>query len=229
MKGMLDFLEKAGLVKRDEASGPMAEPAEVAHGLAAQASASPLNSAPESAAPVAQVPGASLNLDSIYAQAGVGPSLYPAERLLRLMDGLSAMDAATRLMAIQAMDAADESWSIEDPLADAAAKAQALAAHSETLQHHAQALATETQARLNSISTRRDQVVGDIRKQIAELEALVERELARAAQETAAQEAALKEFKDQAEREMAAVSATRQRLLGLSQQFGAATPPTQDV
>lgn len=227
MKGMLDFLEKAGLVKRDDASGPLAEPTDVAQSPVA--AAAPVASVPEPAAPSPPVSGAPLNLDAIYAQAGVGPSLYPAERLLRLMDGLSAMDPATRLMAVQAMDAADESWSIADPLADAAAKTQALAAHSESLQHEAQVLATETQASLQNIAARRDQVVGDIRKQIAELEALVERALARAAQETAAQEAALKDFKDQTEREIAAVTATRQRLQSLAQQFGTTAPPTQDA
>ena len=128
MKGMLDFLEKAGLVKMDAPSGPVAPEMDITLSepspVVATAPAVP-------AAPITE-PATPLNLDDIYTAHGVGPSLYPAERLLRLVDGLSAMDVATRLMAIQAMDAADESWTIDDPLADAAAKVNALQAHARS-------------------------------------------------------------------------------------------------
>lgn len=219
MKGMLNFLEKAGLVRQDppvqavvpeqhtpDSPGPDGDPP-----------------SPQPQHPSAST-GAPLDLDQIYAHSGVAPSLYPAERLLRLLDGLSAMDEATRLMAIRAMDAADESWSIEDPLADAAAKVNALAAHAEQLQHNTQALERETQAHLDAVAARQEQVVGDIRKQIAELEALVSRELARAAQETATQAATLQAAKDQTARELAEIAQVSQRLRGLSTQFGAPTP-----
>lgn len=107
MKGMLDFLERAGLVKKDEPAVP--PDAAVGPGGAATDGA-PLGS--DSPAPVPAVPAAgvatALNLKDIYAEQGVGPALDPAERLLRLVDGLSAMDEATRQMAIKAMDAADE-------------------------------------------------------------------------------------------------------------------------
>ena len=106
MKGMLNFLEKAGLVKSD----PPAEIRPEASDAAPPADVLP------AATPSAVVSGV-LDAEAVYTHAGVSPSVYPAERLLRLVDGLSAMDPATRLMAIQAMDAADESWSLADPLA----------------------------------------------------------------------------------------------------------------
>ena len=172
------------------------------------------------------VPGTEtpLNFDDIYAQAGVGVSAYPAERLLRLLDGLSAMDQATRLMAIKAMDAADESWTIDDPLADAAAKVQALSQYAGWLQLRLQKVEQETQGRLNDVAARQEKVVGDIRKQIAELEALASREMARAAQETAEHEGSLRAARDQAATDLAQLNQTSQRLQGLSAQFGAATP-----
>ncbi|MDP3650849.1 MAG: methyl-accepting chemotaxis protein [Rhodoferax sp.] len=218
MKGMLDFLEKAGLVRKDLPPEPTAplSPTTDSTGLSPDLvapNASTAASAPPSA-------GAPLNLDEIYANGGVPPSLYPAERLLRLVDGLSAMDEATRLMAIQAMDAADESWSIEDPLSDAAAKVNALTAHSQQLQLNLQALEAESQTRLNAVAARQEQVVGDIRKQIAELESLVSRELARAAQETATQQAQLNAAKDQTARQLGEITQLSQRLQGLTQQFG---------
>jgi hypothetical protein len=221
MKGMLNFLEKAGLVKRDEPAEPASSDV-LPDGLS---DARPPTAAPQDPGSVApaRVGGetVSINLDQIYAGAGIPPSVYPAERLLRLVDGLSAMDEATRRMAIKAMDAADESWSIDDPLADAAAKVQALARHADGLQQDIQALERETQARLQTIAARQEQVVGDIRKQIAELEALVARELTRSAQETAAHEASLQAARQQTAQHVASLSQTSQRLQGLTQQFGA--------
>lgn len=230
MKGVLNFLEKAGLVKRDESA------------VSAQADASPTRPAPDAnptlpAAPPSPAPvdthaaanvASALNLDDIYAAHGVGPALYPAERLLRLVDGLSAMDDATRLMAIKAMDAADESWTINDPLADAAAKVQALAAHGQTISANLQQLEQETQTHLETVAQRQEKVVGDIRQQIAELEGLVARELSRSAQETATQEAQLKAARDQIARDLAEVARVSQRLQSLSSQFGNLTTSTRE-
>jgi hypothetical protein len=223
MKGMLDFLEKAGLVKKDA----VAEPAPAArHDTSGAAAGADLVTPTAYTAATASA-GLPLNLDEIYASVGLAPSLYPAERLLRLVDGLSAMDEATRLMAIKAMDAADESWSIEDPLADAAAKVEALAAYAQERQLKLQALEAESQTRLEAVAARQAQVVGDIRKQITELEALVSRELTRAAQETATLEANVKAAQDQTARELDEISRVSQRLQGLAVQFGAPTTPQE--
>lgn len=218
MKGIVDFLEKAGLVKMDEPVEQVASEPETSGGadftLGAVSNEPLLVSGNE----------APLNFDDIYTKAGLSVSAYPAERLLRLLDGLSAMDQATRLMAIKAMDAADESWTIDDPLADAAAKVQALSQYAERLQLNLQKVEQETQGRLNDVAAQQEQVVGDIRKQIAELEALASREMARAAQETAEHEAGVKATRDQTARDLAQLSQTSQRLQGLSAQFGAPTP-----
>jgi hypothetical protein len=222
---MLDFLEKAGLVKRDD-------PAVTAE-IDITPTVSPDASPPASATALPPVPAStgsatsvatSLNLDDIYAAHGVSPALYPAERLLRLVDGLSAMDEATRLMAIKAMDAADESWTIDDPLADADAKVKALKAHGQAIAANLQLLEQETQAHLDALTKRQDKVVGDIRQQIAELEGLVARELNRTAQETATQEANLKAAREQIARDLADVAQVSQRLQSLYNQFG--TPKT---
>jgi len=248
MKGMLDFLERAGLVTRDN---PLAQTApEVS--LASPADAAALEpmtltpiTPPASLPPLADVAIAvdanagasaaaaapsvvSLDLDSLYASAGVPAAQYPAERLLRLMDGLSAMDEATRLMAIKAMDAADESWTIADPLRDAAAKVAALAAHGETLRLELKQFEAQTQTRLDSVLARQDTVVGDIRKQISELEALAARELARAEQETAAQQMSLQAARNQTAAELAAIAQTSTRLQSLSSQFGTSPQPLQE-
>lgn len=217
MKGMMGFLEKAGLVRMDtpqEAAAPTPPP-EVPPPEAA--------APPPPPADTPMAAGSPLKLDDIYAQAGVPASLYPAERLLRLIEGLSAMDAATRLMVIQAMDAADESWTIDDPLADAHTKVQALSMHSELLQLNLQALERDTRARIESNTARREKVVGDIRQQVSELEALIAREVSRAAQEIATQEAQLQAAREHTAGQLASLSQLSQRLQQLSTQFG--TPP----
>lgn len=217
MKGIVNFLEKAGLVTIDEAVEPATEESEDSAGVDVS-----LPSAGTESMPTTGV-GSPLNFDDIYASAGVSPSAYPAERLLRLVDGLSAMDPSTRLMAIKAMDAADESWTIDDPLADAAAKVQALSRHAERLQLTLKKVEQETQGRLNAVAARQEKVVGDIRKQMAELDALVAREVARAAKETAEHEAGLKAARDQTASELTQLAQASQRLQGLSAQFGATT------
>jgi len=169
-----------------------------------------------------------LNLNDIYAAHGVGPAVYPAERLLRLVDGLSAMDEATRQLAIKAMDAADESWTINDPLIDAAAKVQALAAHGQAIAANLQQLEQQTQAHLDAVAQRQEKVVGDIRQQIAELEGLVARELSRSAQETATQQANLQAARSTIARDLAEVAQVSQRLQSLSNQFGASNTNPQE-
>jgi hypothetical protein len=219
---MLDFLEKAGLLKRDVPA--MSTEVEISttrtdRQVNTTVSASPSSTTQENVFPSASLPSA-LNLDEIYAAQGVGSSLYPAERLLRLLDGLSAMDEATRQMAIKAMDAADESWTIDDPLADAAAKVQALAAHSQTVAANLQRMELETKTHMDAVNSRQEKVVSDIRQQIAELESLVARELSRAAQESAAREARLQAARDQTARDLSEVTQVSQRLQNLSRQFG---------
>jgi hypothetical protein len=215
MKGVMGFLEKAGLVRMD---APLDEAPSTAP--SARSPAEPPMVAPpaEAAMPVM---GSPLKLDDIYAKAGVPASLYPAERLLRLIEGLSAMDPDTRLMAIKAMDAADESWTIEDPLADAQTKAQALAMHAELLQLNLQALERDTLARIETVTARREKVVGDIRQQMTELDALMNREVARAAQEIAGQEAQLQAAREHTTGQLASLSQLSHQLKNLSAQFSA--------
>ncbi|RYF41301.1 MAG: methyl-accepting chemotaxis protein [Comamonadaceae bacterium] len=248
MKGVLAFLEKAGLVKTD---GPLASDDAGAPSLNILDDAPPVTgwlppatraarqpsvpaSQPSAATPaVTTVPGvpavsAPLVLDDIYAAQGVPDSIYPAERLLRLLEGLGAMDESTRLMAIRAMDAADESWTIADPLADADAKVKALAAHAGQLQAGLAELEADTQARLEAAAARQEEAVGTIRKQIADMEALLARETARGAQETAAQQASLQAAREQTTRQLGDIDTLRQRLQGLATQFSAPAAPAQE-
>ena len=215
MKGMMDLLERAGLIREESTAS-----SESANTEQDQTPAAPATEAPMQI----RAGGTPLDLNSIYANEGVPPAVYPAERLLRLIDGLSAMDEAVRLTAIKAMDDADESWSIADPVSDANAKSKALAVHAQRLELSLQQLEQETQARVDEIRTRQEQSVGAIRKQIADLEALASRELDRAAKETADYAAMLNQAKEQTARELAEIGRTSTQLQNLATQFGAPAP-----
>lgn len=204
MKGMMNLLERAGLVRREgEGLESDAEPAlgDSAH-EAPQAPASMAEHGEPVAndGPVADVSG--LSLTQIYAQAGVVAASYPAERLLRLLDGLKAMEEGTRRQAIAAMDAADDTWTIADPLHDASLKIAAIEAHAAMLRAGVTQAEQDTQRALGAVQQRQDTSVAEIKHQISELEGLLARELARGAQESAALAAALQSKKEAALREL---------------------------
>jgi len=228
----MNLLERAGLVRRVEDPEDMAEGAEStgandagadhatdpsADGSAGQA---PDFAAADAAPPVEESTG--MTLEQVYAAAGVPPCAYPAERLLRLLDGLKAMDGALRHQTIQAIDAADDSWSIEDPQRDAAAKVAAIEAHAASIRTGLAQAEQETQAQVNELTQRQDTSVAEIRRQIADLEGLLAREIARGAQQGAGLESALQTKRENANRELRHLAQAAGELTGLIAQFGSA-------
>lgn len=224
MKGMFDLLEKAGLVRRlGEAPGadtplPEEPAAEASTPAEPEAAMEPVAVPVEAASP-------GLTLEQIYAAAGVPPSPYPAERLLRLIDGLKAMDEATRLTTIRAIDAADDSWSIDDPRRDAAAKVAAIERHASGVRAALAKAEQDTQARREQLTQQQERTLADIRRQIADLEGLLAREIARGTQEHAALEAALHMQRESANQELATLSRTTATLNGLIAQFAGTPTP----
>lgn len=224
MKGVLGFLERAGLVRMEPPS-----PQDVPEPMAK----APMAPAPtaDSSSTLADGPAPhgnwSLDWASLYAQAGVPPATYPAERLLRLIDGLSAMDEATRRVALRAMDEADESWTLKDPLDDAQAKADVLGHHSDRLAQELTALEHDIGLRLEQVHAGSEQALGEIRRQIGEMEALMAREAARAAQEVAALEAMRARAREQTAGQRAALQQQRRALLDLLTRYGVATEPSK--
>src|ERR1700730_4751396 len=124
--GLLGMLHKAGLIELEDS------PAAVVVEPAVDEAPAPVNEA-------AQLPPAegdveeNLQREKIYAEGNLPASPYPAERLLKVLNGLRAMDIGTRKAAILAIDAADDSWKIEDVLLDADRKIKALEARKQYL------------------------------------------------------------------------------------------------
>jgi hypothetical protein len=115
-----------------------------------------------------------LDFAQIYARQGVADAGFPVERLIKLVDGLKALDPTTRRAAIGAMDVADETWSMDQVLADADAKIAALRGHQRHLQGNADALVQANQARIAELEGSRDTRLADLRQQIAALEAQIQ-------------------------------------------------------
>lgn len=165
--------------------------------------------------------------ETIFAEAGVPPSPYPAERLLRLIDGLRAMDEATRRTAVQAMDAADDSWTIEDPVLDAQRKMQALQSYSDALVQQVDSTEQQSAAEIAALQAAEENAVAEIRKQIAGLEKLLEREMQKTAATIATRQAEVSSARAAAQREMARVEAEVARLRDIAVQF--ANTPTHSA
>ncbi len=215
MKGMLDLLERAGIVRRvGEGDAAAHDP------LPSPESAAEQPAATESTPPAA----AGLSLEQIYIQAGVPPCAYPAERLLRLIDGLKAMDEPTRRTTIQAIDSADDSWSIADPMRDAAAKVGAIERHAGAIRAGVAQAEQQTQSELQQLQQRQASTVAEIRRQIADLEGLLAREVERGAQGAAALETALSTQRMNANQELDTLSRAASALTALITQFGTPTP-----
>jgi hypothetical protein len=224
MKGMMSLLERAGLVRQDEEEGidTRADSGETAEELPPEAAVAGGAAVPSPSHPAdagAPPSAGGLTLEQIYATAQVPACTYPAERLLRLVNGLNAMDPAMRRQTIQAIDAADESWTIDDPLRDAAAKVAAIEGHASALRGGLGQAEQQAQARMTELRQKLDASVAEIRRQISDLEGLLSREITRGAQEAAALEGALQSQKEATSRELDGLARAAGELQGLVAQF----------
>lgn len=236
MKGILNFLARAKLVELSEDERLAATEAET-HTAGASAIAgadaapgrmpeesvdvSPVAPRAVATAPSDPLAGEAegIALADIFAAAGVPDSPYPAEKLLRLLDGLRAMDAGTRKAAVLAMDAADDNWQIGDCIADADRKISALDAYKQQLNAQLQDREQRSAEVVNQIKLALDKSTAAIRTQIAELEQLLEREVTRAAQETTSVEAGLRAARESTAREARRMDAEIQRLREIPTSF----------
>ncbi len=246
MKGILNLLAKAKLIELSEderrrASSELSPEALAAEAetLAERPNPPEAGIAPTAAPPPHELPsladacqdqdGQALAgqaeerhaFEDIFAAAGVPASPYPAEKLLRLLEGLRAMDAGTRKAAVLAMDAADDNWQMVDCLRDAELKITALEDHKRQLTVQMQNREQQSAEVVNQIKRTLEDATAAIRKQIAELEQLLEREVTRAAQEMTSVEAGLRAARESASRETRRMDAEIERLREIPMTFKA--------
>lgn len=240
MKGILNFLARAKLVELSEderltaadVEQPTADSraevdAPVSHLQAGSVDLLTEPPQPAANAPTEPIPGEleGMPLADIFAAAAVPTSPYPAEKLLRLLDGLRAMDAGTRKAAVLAMDEADDNWQIGDCVRDAEFKISALEAYKRQISTQLQNREQQSAELVSQIKLGLDQSTAAIRQQIAELEQLLERAVTRAAQETTSVEAGLRATRESAAREARRLDAEIERLREIPNNFTAPVAP----
>lgn len=232
MKGLMRFLAKARLVELSD--DELADAGTESPVSAINPVTEPLPVEPEPVAvslPVSPDGNAvveGLGFDIIYTNAGLPHSPFPAERLLKLLDGLRAMDAATRKMAVLAMDAADDSWVIDDPIADAGLKIRILDGYKQSLTARIRETEEQTAARISEVHRSQAENADIIRRKMTELEQLLQEDIAQSARQAGELEAALRASRETAAREARRVDQEIERLREIPAHFTPpATPSTQ--
>jgi hypothetical protein len=188
--------------------------------LVDEANIDPVQPEPVAEPLVPELSGTIIALDEVYAQQGVPAVAFPAERLLKILDGLCAMDPANQQAAVAAMDAADDSWDLSQILDDAVRKIAALRSYSTSLDA-AILNARDDEAAQKSAQNQQYEVLRkEINEQVAQLHAAAE--LA-----TADHAKAIQELQSQANTTVAAtqqeqvrLKAEIQRLESISRKLG---------
>ncbi len=157
--------------------------------------------------------------EEIYATAKVPEAPYSAEKLLRVLDGLRAMDPATRKAAVLAMDAADDEWTIADAVLDAQRKITVLenlaAQIQDQLGQIRQTAEQEKQTRDDYLA----QATETIRQKILELEQTLQLETAQIAAQKAEIDGKVEAAEAATVREIARIKAEIERLRVLPATF----------
>ncbi len=186
--------------------------------------------APQPAPPPAQPTTSSSEIaedrpfDTIYAESGVPEAPYSAEKLLRVLDGLKAMDPHTRKAAVIAMDAADEEWTIADAVLDAQRKIRVLEQSTQGIQAQLQQI---QQTAAHEKATRDDylaKAAATIRAKIQELEETLQAETAQIAAQKADIDGKVAAAGAAAAREGARLQAEVQRLREIPATFAVERP-----
>ena len=215
MKGMMKFLAAANLVTLSEE-----EQREVQPQRTEELTPPPLN---EPAPLLTQYAESDVvegrGFEEIFASANLPISPYPAERLLRLLDGLREMDEPTRKAAVRAMDGADDGWTIADPVIDAQRKIAVLESYKEVVNKQVASIHEKVAAEVSDLKINQERAISEIRKQISELERLLEREMHKTTEHIAGLESGVKATREAAAREAQRLSTEIGRLQEIQAQF----------
>ena len=180
-KGLLSILSKAHLVNLSpEEELAIAKQEEGETDSAGEAVAEPEGDSPPVEAPVlvpldvAEV-NEGVSVEEIFAQSNLPSNPYPAEKMLKLLAGLQSMDVHTRKTVVKAMDEADETWVIGDPVADASVKVGALQSYKQGLVVMAEQKQAAWALEKTALGAKLDEEVASIRKQIQSFQELLDR------------------------------------------------------
>jgi hypothetical protein len=160
------------------------------------------------------------SLDEIYMASGVPDSPFPVEKLLKMLDGLKALPAASRKAAVVALDAADENWSMADVILDAQRKTRALREEQVRLDNHLAATETQAQTDIAAAESYLEQATATIREQIAELETLLQQEVQQVADQKSQITLSLQSDRDSVVRQRSHLDGEISRIATIPMTFG---------
>lgn len=229
------LFEKLGLiVPEGEPSAPAPSLADLDAQLANLTSA--VSSAPSAAPAASASPSfqdeADLSLPegvdfaTIYAEGDVPATPFTIEKLAKLVDGLNQLDASTKKTAVSAMDAADDSWKIEDVIADGQAKIAALNAYLGDIAACEAAINEEVNRRVNENQSQKGKTLEDLDARIAKLQADREAAISEAAARASSLRAQSAAAAEAAERERTRITNAIKGHQGLVALFGSTTTTT---
>lgn len=155
---------------------------------------------------------AGASFSDLYTAAKIAPVHHTAEQLLAILDGLAAMPPDACRLAVQAMDAADDRWTVADVLQDARAKVEVLAKAAGDLAQRGQQATDKARADQTLVDSQLAEAETTIQQQIAQLQAELESFRAEAAQQRAQIEADLSAARDVVSRETTRVQGEIARL-----------------
>jgi hypothetical protein len=174
---------------------------------------------PPRSAPTGEL-AAESSFAEIYMASGVPDSPFPVEKLLKMLDGLKALPAASRKAAVMALDAADENWSISDVILDSQRKTRALREEQARLDAHLSAADAQAQTDITAAEAYLEQATSTIREQIAELETLLQQEVQQVAEQKAQITHTLQSSRDSVARQRARLDAEIARIAQVPLTFG---------
>jgi hypothetical protein len=157
--------------------------------------------------------------DEYYVAASVPASAYPAEKLLKVLDGLKALDPVTRKAAVLAMDAAEESWSVADVVLDAQRKLRVLTEALKRLDQQVTDISSHTSAEKDKLDAYLMKATETIHRKIAEAEHTLQNETAQVMAHKARLDSDLEGAAGARDREAARVRSEMRRLYELCSNF----------
>jgi hypothetical protein len=113
-----------------------------------------------------------MTAEHVFAQAGFVEAATSAPRLLKIIAGLSMFPKDQQIAMVRAMDAADESWSEQDVLADARNRQSALRAHTQAVEAERTARLTALAERVAAAEAQSKRRLSEVDQQLTELHKL---------------------------------------------------------
>jgi len=147
-----------------------------------------------------------VSFEEIYAMSGVQNSVFPIEKLIKLLDGLKAMTPEMQKAAISAMDSADDSWTIDDIRSDGNKKIQALHDFKQIKEEEQNAHFIEVENSITSANADNNEIVTNLRTQIADLQLQLDQTVAQTNENVVLLRNSLEDKKSSTQREVSRIN-----------------------